>query len=99
MDQEFRDKICGILNENGQYAVVWNGHFGRKFIVKKPDSVGNRTRIGEIYSAIYEEYFDKYGEDDEVGVFEIGYKDNSWKYVFGLIENRLKINLITEDNL
>lgn len=55
LDTEYRDKIVAWLKENGLYAVLHDGHFGRYFHVRTLDETCEDL-TNEIYSAFLESY-------------------------------------------
>ena len=68
LEKYARDRIVSLAEDNNMYFVVWNGHFGRYFVALK----NNSGLAYNIYSAIYESYYDLVGDkDEEVFRFEI----------------------------
>jgi hypothetical protein len=66
-EAEARAKIVGIGAEIGLYFVLWRGHFGTYF-------VGVRNGRGfepEVYSAIYESYYDFVRDDEKAFRFDV----------------------------
>jgi len=55
--KKYRKLIMKYLRENGLIAVVWACHSGMRFVVLKSDKPTN------VYSAIFEEFWDKYDQD------------------------------------
>lgn len=76
--KKYRKLIVKFLRENGFHAVVWSGHFCVQFVVLRG------TKAPEIYSAIYEEFYDKYqDEDDEVvACFRFGHGCMTWQSAY-----------------
>ena len=68
LEKGARDRIVALAEDNNMYFVVWNGHFGRYFVALK----NNSGLAHNIYSAVYESYYDLVGDnDEEVFRFEI----------------------------
>ena len=81
-----RDAIVKLGKVNGLYFVVWNGHFGKYFV-----AVENQRNIQtNIYSAIYESFYDLTMNDNEIFKFQLHSNDN-WESV--LIKLNLEYNL------
>lgn len=94
-EEDLRSKICHILTKNNAYGVVWSCHNDKIFLIKKLSSHSqrkNKIKVGEIYAAIYEEYFDKYDFDDVVDQFNVGYDAKSWKCVLEFVEQKFPLN-------
>ena len=94
-EEEMLSKICHILTNNNAYGVVWARHDDRLFLIKKLSRHSphkNQIKVGKIYSAIYEEYYDKYGFDDVVDQFDVGYDAKSWKCVLEFVEQKFPLN-------
>lgn len=94
-EEEMLSKICHILTNNNAYGVVWARHDDRIFLIKKLSRHSphkNQIKVGKIYSAIYEEYYDKYGFDDVVDQFDVGYDAKSWKCVLEFVEQKFPLN-------
>lgn len=70
-EEKARADLVGIAADNGMYFVVWRGHFGNYLV-----GVRNvRKRLEpEIYSAIYESFYDLVGDDPEEFKIDLGEK-------------------------
>ena len=67
IESQARTSIVDIATNNNLYFVCWDGHFGRYF-----HALNNASKKKpEIYSAIYESYYDLVGNDLEVFKFRI----------------------------
>lgn len=70
-----RNAIVKLAAENNLYFVCWSGHFGRYLVALK--NTGDKD--AEIYSAIYESYYDLVGNDVEVFRFDIPMDNMRWQ--------------------
>lgn len=87
--KKYRRLILKYLRENGLYAVVWFGHMGVQFVVSRNTNIET-----EIYSAIYEEFWDKYNtctSDDGFLSIRYRYGEITWQSVYRKLKEHGRI--------
>lgn len=80
-DSQARLQLAEIAEANDWNLVVWHGHFSKQLVVLRRNEASPKP---EVYSAIYESYFDLFDEDLEVKRFRIDGR-KSWKDLLDLV--------------
>ncbi len=79
-----RSRLVNICKDYGWYMVLWHCHFSRQFVIMKGQHKPN------IYSAIFESFYDLTQDDEEVFRFTI--TQNGWRNVLRRVRAYVKQN-------
>ena len=79
-----RSRLVNICKDYGWYMVLWHCHFSRQFVIMKGQHKPN------IYSAIFESFYDLTQDDEEVFRFTI--TQNGWRSVLRRVRAYVKQN-------
>ena len=78
-DREARAKLVEYLKSINAFGVIHYGHFGNYFhVLSHSNSI--TLQKGEIYSAMFEEFDDKFGFRTELSMLKLEEKD-SWSSI------------------
>lgn len=86
LEDAARAAIVEIAAQNNLYFVFWSGHFSRYFVALENKSKKNP----DIYTAIYDQYYDVIGNDKEVFRFNIPQK-TTWQEVLPFVKANVPI--------
>jgi len=87
-EEEARAEIVRILREKGYYAILWDGHWGKYFVVVKPAEGSDKQ--AEIYGAFMEMYYDVIGGDTSILHFNLPPDSNGWTGLLGLVGDSIQ---------
>lgn len=83
-----RQEIVKIFQRNNWFAVLYFGHFSKQFIIKKTDHAHmHDLHYLDIYSAMYEEYCDKFEQFEDVAAMTFDdYNEDDWTKVLEFVK-------------